>query len=343
MAYDQVKIGIIGAGTNTITRHIPELLSINGVHIVGVCNRSHDSSKNVADRFGISSVYDRWTDMVEDPQIDAILIGTWPYMHCPVTVAALAEGKHVLCEARMAMNLAESRAMRDASRRNPSSIAQLVPAPNTLRVDTMVRRLIASGFPGDIVSIEVNDSTGFPNWSAPLHWREDAELSGLNIMTLGIWYECVMRWVGEASHVQAMSQTVVKKRRDSLGTVSSVRIPDHIEVTAKMHCGAMAHYTISRVCGFAGPASITIYGTDGVIRFSQDILEAGKRDDNLSVVNIPDELEGTWRVEKEFISAIRGQERVSLTTFDTGLRYMAFTEAVAESLTTGNTVAVPQT
>jgi hypothetical protein len=43
----------------------------------------------------------------------------------------------------------------------------------------------------------------------------------------------------------------------------------------------------------------------------------------------------TWRVEEEFVGAIRGTERVRLTRFEDGLRYMAFTDAVAESMATG--------
>jgi hypothetical protein len=43
----------------------------------------------------------------------------------------------------------------------------------------------------------------------------------------------------------------------------------------------------------------------------------------------------TWRVEQEFVAAIRGTERVRLTRFEDGLRYMAFTDAVAESMATG--------
>ena len=46
-----------------------------------------------------------------DPDIDAIVIGTWPYLHCPITLAALEAGKHVLTEARMSMNAAEAHRM----------------------------------------------------------------------------------------------------------------------------------------------------------------------------------------------------------------------------------------
>ena len=48
-----VRVGIVGAGANTTTKHIPLLQAINGVEIVGVANRSESSSSAVAKRFGI--------------------------------------------------------------------------------------------------------------------------------------------------------------------------------------------------------------------------------------------------------------------------------------------------
>jgi hypothetical protein len=60
--------------------------------------------------------------------------------------AALEAGKHVLCEARMAMNAAEARTMLDAARRAPQLVTQLVPAPNTLEVDSTLQALLAEAY-----------------------------------------------------------------------------------------------------------------------------------------------------------------------------------------------------
>ncbi|MEK7385682.1 MAG: gfo/Idh/MocA family oxidoreductase, partial [candidate division NC10 bacterium] len=60
----------------------------------------------------------------------------------------------------------------------------------------------------------------------------------------------------------------------------------------------------------------------------------------LREIAIPAERRVGWRVEEEFVNAIRGREKVSRTTFEDGVRYMEFTEAVARSAASGQAVEV---
>ena len=217
MSSEPIRVGIVGAGTNTRDRHIPGLQAIEGVEIVSVCNRSAESSNRAAEQFGIPTTYAHWNELVEAPDTNAIVIGTWPYLHCQATLAALAAGKHVLCEARMAMNATEAWEMYDAAQANPHLVVQIVPSPMTLRVDATLQRLIASGYLGDLLAIEVRVGGDFLDAAAPLHWRQDFDLSGFNIMSMGIWYEALLRWVGEATRVQAMGKTFTRMRTDDSG------------------------------------------------------------------------------------------------------------------------------
>ena len=105
MADEGIRIGLIGAGRNTRDRHIPGFHEVSGVEIVAVANRSRESGRVVADQFNIPTVYDSWQELLEDESINAVCIGTWPYMHRTLTIAALQAGKHVLTEARMASNV----------------------------------------------------------------------------------------------------------------------------------------------------------------------------------------------------------------------------------------------
>ena len=342
MAQETVKVGIIGAGGNTRSRHIPGLQAIEGVEIVGVCNRSQESSQRVADEFGIPKTYGNWQDAIADPDTNAIVIGTWPYMHCRATVAALRADKHVMCEARMAMNAREAHIMRTASRQKTHLIAQIVPSPMTLRVDNTIKRLIAEGYLGDVLAIEARAGGGFLDNEGPLQWRQDFDLSGLNIMSMGIWYEALIRWVGEATRIMAMGKTFVKMRPDADGVMRAVRIPEHIDVVGDLACGAQLHIQVSTVAGLAGAPEVHVFGSNGTLRFSGNKLYGGQKGDaELTEIDIPDTEVGGWRVEEEFVNAIRGNEVITHTDFDTGVKYMEFTEAVTRSMQSGPAITLP--
>jgi predicted dehydrogenase len=337
-----IRIGIVGAGANTVSKHIPGLRAIEGCEIVGVCNRSRESSERAARQLSIPTVYDTWQELSAAPDIDAVVIGTWPYLHCRVTLAALASGKHVLCEARMAANAQEARAMRDAAQARPELVAQVVPAPYTLGVDRTIRRLLAEGYLGELLAIDVRDGNGFLDRAAPLHWRQDFDLSGFNVLSLGIWYEAILRWAGEATRLTAMSKTFAKTRKDASGVPRAVRVPEHVDVIADMACGAQAHIQISAVTGLAGPTEAWLFGSVGTLRFAEGRLYGARRGEAAPrEIDIPAGEAGSWRVEEEFVNAIRGREATTHTSFEDGVKYMEFTEAVARSMAAGAAVALP--
>src|SRR6266550_210656 len=191
MSERPIRVGFVGAGRNTQSRHIPGLGKQPGVELVAVANRSRESGERVAKEFGIRRVEGDWHDVVRAPDVDAVCIGTWPYTHCEMTVAALAAGKHVLCEARMAMNAAEGR--------------------RTLEVDSTLTALLADGYVGEVLAVELSATRqpSFVDREAPLHWRQDVALSGHNVLTMGIWYEAMIRWLGPARRVTAMGKVAV--------------------------------------------------------------------------------------------------------------------------------------
>ncbi len=337
-----IRIGVIGAGANTREKHIPKLAAIDGVDIVGVANRSHASSEKVVRQFGLSKVYIDWHEIIEDKEINAVVIGTWPNLHAPVAIAALTAGKHVLTEARMASSASEARAMFETSQDNPDLVAQVVPSPFTLHADRTIQRLVSEGFLGELLVIDVQAGGAFLDRDGPLTWRQDYELSGCNVMQLGIWYEAIMRWVGPATRVMAMGKTFVKMRRDGTGVMRAVRIPEHMDVVADMTCGAQAHFRMSAVTPFVGPPSATLYGSDAALRFIDGKLFSVKKGGkDWKEVRIPADENIGWRVEEEFVRSIRGSEIVTRTTFYDGLQYMEFTDAVARSLAVGRAVPLP--
>ena len=345
MNAETIRIGIVGAGANTRLHHIPGFKAIEGVEVVSVCNRSRESSQRVADEFGIPKVYDRWTDLVEAGDTNAICIGTWPYLHCPVTLASLEAGKHVLTEARMAMDASQAHAMKAASLVKPHLVTQIVPAPMTLKYDRTVGDLIAGGFLGDILAIDIQGhDSSFVDRESPVHWRQDRDLSGFNILNMGIWYETLMRWVGPATSVQAMTTVNINRRRDAQGHLAAISIPDHVDALCRMASGAQAHLRFSAVMGHSPASQVWFFGSEGALHLDMGsgMLRGGRRTDSeMEEIPISPEKEGRWRVEEEFIDAIRGVAPVTHTSFADGVRYMEFTEAVTRSAQTGRAVNLP--
>ncbi len=347
MGMDTIRVGVVGAGGNTRGRHIPNLQAIPGVEVVSVCNRSMASGKEVAREFKIPKVYSHWTQVVEDEEIDAVVIGTWPYMHAPITCTALGSGRHVMVEARMAMNAAEAREMLDTSRLYPELVAQVVPSPFTLEFDRKLQELIADGYLGELYAIEVRGLSGtFADLESPMSWRQDIDMSGLNVLSMGIYYEALARWVGHATTVMAMRKRCVRQRpAKDAKRLDTVRVPDHVVILAEMDCGAQAHFTFSAVMGAAqDKAGFWLYGKDGTLYLDiarNKLFGARRGDGELAEIQVEKKLRTGWRVEEEFIGAIRGKEQIRLTTFTEGVKYMEFTEAVALSAELGESVALP--
>ena len=344
MADEVVRVGLIGAGRNTRERHLPGFQKIAGVEIVAVANRSRESGQVVADSFNIPTVYDNWRDLLEDPTIDAVCIGTWPYMHSILTLAALDKGKHVLCEARMATNSQQAHAMLDASMAKPGLVTQIVPSPTTFKVDGLLQKLISEGYLGDLLAVDIQvRGPDFVDTDGPLHWRHDRALSGYNILSMGIWYEAMIRWVGPAARVMAMTRVNAPRRQDSDGNWQSVTIPDHVDILCDLANGAQANITISSITGLSAGNQVWLYGSQGTIHLDSQLnVSGGQRGDSqLSEIPNPPELQQHWRVEEEFVNCIRGNETVTRTPFSVGVHYMEFTEAVTRSAQTGQAIALP--
>jgi predicted dehydrogenase len=347
MANHVIRVGVVGLGGNCRARHVPLLRACEGVEITAVSNRRRESTLQAAAEFGIEKTYDRWTDLVADPEIEAVLIGTWPYLHKPITLAALEAGKHVLCEARMAMNAAEARDMLAARREHPELVCQIVPSPLGLRADRVMKRLIAAEFLGElreVVAFAANDALA--DLHTPLAWRQVAELSGLNMLMLGIVHETLLRWVPAPVRVLAQAHAFTHQRPDpATGMAVRVGTPDSVQVLTVLESGARGIYHASGVTRFGPGSQIHLYGSEGTLKYEmapQDRLWGAQRgEDQLKEIPVPPEEEYGWHVEEEFVAAIRGQRSVEFTDFEAGLRYMEFTEAVARSAASGQAVELP--
>ena len=84
-----IKIGVIGAGGNTISAHLPKLIEQKNVEVIAVANRSISSGNKVAKKFNIKHVYSDWQEVIMNDEVDAICIGTWPVSYTHLTLPTI--------------------------------------------------------------------------------------------------------------------------------------------------------------------------------------------------------------------------------------------------------------
>ena len=351
MPQQPLRIGLVGAGANMRARHIPGFRAIADVELVAVCNRRPSSTAAVAREHGIGKTFEHWRDLVADPDIDAVVIGTWPYLHCPISLAALESGKHVLTEARFSLNAAEAHQMLAAARRHPQLVTQIVPSPYGLKGQELMSELLEGGYVGKLREVYVYSFTNsLADPVAPLSWRQDVALSGFNMLTLGIIHETLLRWVPPPVRVLAQVHAFIPSRIDpESGVRRPVGTPDSVQVLAILENGARAVYQLSGVTSWGQGMGIRLFGTEGVLEYdltTDRIRGAHQRggmssDASWEEIPIPASKAKTWRVEADFVDAIRQQAPIRFTDFETGVAYMEFTEAVARSAQRGEAVELP--
>lgn len=333
-----LRVGFVGLGGICRQRHVPGLRRIPDVEIVAVANRSRASSERSAEELGIPEVCDSWEALIGRPDVDAVFIGTWPYLHRAVSVAALEAGKHVFCQARMAMDLAEGREMLDCARKS-GRVAMLCPVPFGLSVDPTICRWLREGRLGAVHLVRVQSfSNTYIDPAAPVNWRKDHRLSGLNTLTLGMYIEVIHRWFGPTRAVWAQTQIFTPERLDAEGKSVRIQIPDQVLFTAEMQAGFPVQYAFSGVVR-NGVDVIEVYGTKATLRYdvAQDVLCEMGSDGSLLPVSIqPEDTYDvrTWRVEEDFVNAIRlGSEYHP--DFEDGVRYMQVIQGVHDSAARG--------
>ena len=91
-----MNVGIIGAGLQG-RRHAASLRNAEGWRLVTVCDANIEAARALATCFDAQATAS-WEEVVRQPEVDAIAVCTPPHLHAPVTIAALKQNKHVLCE-----------------------------------------------------------------------------------------------------------------------------------------------------------------------------------------------------------------------------------------------------
>src|SRR5213592_659124 len=255
---NKLRIGIIGAGAIVRDRHLPGLKKQPEVEIVAVSNSTYESAEKFCqENAPRATPMANWADLLSVPDLDIVWIGTPPYMHSAVTISALEAGKHVFCQARMSNDLAEAEEMLATSKRFPELVTMLCPPPFGLRGDLLVKKLLAENYLGRPHHIRMQCFTGaYLNADAPPHWRQRIEISGLNVLAMGIYVEVLQRWLGDITGVFARGKILHAIRQGY-----EVIIPDLLTVFCRFANGAQGVLEFSGVDALAPGDRLEIYGS----------------------------------------------------------------------------------
>ena len=185
----------------------------------------------------------------------------------------------------------------------------------------------------DRLEIQVSALGGGYDPDTPLTWRQRRDYSGHNIMSMGIFNETIRRYAGHEKTVFAYGKTFVSERFNSeTNSTAKTDIPDSLGIIAEHHSGAMAVYHFSNVAKGGRNSTIEMYGTRGGFRLENDKAFLVEKGGSLRELVVPENKTYTWNVEQEFIDSIQSGVPVTRTSFEEGVRYMEFTEAVTISM-----------
>ena len=101
MSLSEIRAGVVGIGFIGVA-HVEALRRL-GVDVAGVVGSSPERARPKADAIGVERVYESVEDMAADPSIDVVHIASPNYAHAEQARAALAAGKHVVCEKPLAI------------------------------------------------------------------------------------------------------------------------------------------------------------------------------------------------------------------------------------------------
>ena len=346
MNRDSVRVGFIGAGNVSRRKQLPSLARMRGVEVVAVCNRTPESSRAVADEFHIPEIETDPPRLIARPDLDAIFIGTWPYMHCELSVASLEAGKHCFCQARMCRDLDEAKQMVAAADARPHLVNMLASwgAP----FQDYLRDMVHSGRLGDPTSVELRVVSGANLDPSTVHWRERVEYSGKQTMSLGIYAEALNDMLGPYRRLAAHISTPIGEKAEADGRPVRIGVPQVVAISGELENGALAveHHTGLAAEQSAREASLVVRGLEGTLRYDLDErLEYAGAGVVLEPVHVPEDRRSQRTGEQEFIAAVRAaregrppEERPVRPDFVEGLLYMRKIEAVHLSAATGRTV-----
>jgi predicted dehydrogenase len=175
--------GVIGPG-GIADRFAAAMTMVEEGEIVAVASRSLDRADAYADRHGVSARYDDRAALLADPDVDVVYVATPHAQHEADTLAALAAGKHVLCEKAFALDADQATRMVDAARSTDRFLMEALWS-RFLPSYRRLRDLLDDGVIGEPLLVEAD--FGFRMPFDPGHRLFDPDKGGGALLDLGIY------------------------------------------------------------------------------------------------------------------------------------------------------------
>ena len=193
MAGRDIGLGVIGCGGFGLYA-VENFVQTPGVRLVALTDISKEAASNASERFDVPAL-GSIEELLADEDVDLVYIATPPYLHHPQSMAALAAGKHVICEKPLAVTIAQGEEMvAEARRRDLLMVVDLMQRYNP--VFDAVRGLIDSRALGEFLHGSFDNYASDENLP-PGHWFWDRSESGGIFIEHGVhFFDLFAGWLG---------------------------------------------------------------------------------------------------------------------------------------------------
>lgn len=163
--------GIVGCGDIAHKSVAPILAADRNSELVAFFSHSMQRAEYMAETFGARQAYDSLEALLGDERVEAVYVASPVHRHCPETLAAVAAGKHVICEKPMALSTAEGLRMVNAALSHDVHL-RVAYYRRFWPKSRLMKRLISQGEIGTPLSARIRLASRFsPERDDPKHWR----------------------------------------------------------------------------------------------------------------------------------------------------------------------------
>ena len=266
-----IRVGVIGCGKIAQVRHIPEYAANPDCELVAFFNPNRKRAEDMAEKYG-GKVYDTAEELLADPTIDAVSVCAANYAHAELTIKALKEGKHVLCEKPMATTIEDCEAMVAAAQES-GKFLMIGHNQRLAKAHVKAKELIDAGLIGNIITFRTTFGHGGPEtWSinpGKNTWFFDKKKAAMGVMAdLGVHKTDLIQFLTGQRVVRTTAKLVTLDKRGEDGEL--IGVDDNAVCIYEMSGGAFGTMTASWTFYGAEDNSTVIYGSKGIMRIYDD-------------------------------------------------------------------------